>query len=102
MTLAFERTLRRFPKWVDFTQEPPIGKVSAAEANDISKVAETLSNVLRAPENQAVIDSVLPDAIDNLSAELAGARAAPRRGPIRLNLAMNFWRKMCWKASTIR
>jgi hypothetical protein len=70
MTLAFERTLRRFPKWVDFTREAPIGRVSTAEAHDISKVAETLSNVLRAAESQIVVESVLPDAIANLSAQL--------------------------------
>ena len=86
MTLAFERTLRRFPKWVDFTREPSIEKVSAAQAQEISKVAEALSDVLRAPENQAVIDPVLPHAIDTLSAELANAarRAEARPDPIEL------------------
>jgi hypothetical protein len=42
VTLAFERTLRRFPKWVEFTRDPSIEKVSAAEAREISKVAEAL------------------------------------------------------------
>ena len=85
-TLAFERTLRRFPKWVDFTREPPIEKVSAAEAQDISKVADTLSNVLREPENQIAVNSVLPDAIGTLSAQLTDAarRAETRPDPIEL------------------
>ncbi len=86
MTLAFERTLRRFPKWVDFAREPSIEKVSAGEAQDISKVAETLSDVLRARENSTVVDLVLPDALRDLSAELADAarRNEARPGPIEL------------------
>ena len=81
ITLAFERTLRRFPKWIDFTQEASIGKVSAEEAQDISKVAEALSDVLRAPESEAVVDPVLPKAIDGLSAELANAARRAEAGP---------------------
>jgi hypothetical protein len=86
MTLAFERTLRRFPKWVDFTREPSIEKVSAAEAQDISKVAEALSDILRAPESQIIVDAILPDALRDLSMALAdGARRnAERPDPIEL------------------
>ncbi|WP_147262940.1 hypothetical protein [Roseiarcus fermentans] len=83
VTLAFERTLRRFPKWVDFTQEPPIEKVLPAEAHDIAKAAETLADVLREPESRDVVDQVLPDAIADLSDELADAatRAEGRNEP---------------------
>ncbi len=86
MMLAFERTLRRFPKWVDFTREPPIGKLSAAQANDISEVAQTVSDILREPENQRVVDAVVPDMLDNISAPLADAsrRAEERLDPIEL------------------
>jgi len=85
-TLTFERTLRRFSRRVDFTGEPPIEKLSAAEAHDISKVAETLSDVLREPEDQVVVDSILPDAIRTLSDDLAAAaqRAEAQPDPIEL------------------
>ncbi len=86
MTLAFERTLRRFPKWVDFTREPPIEKLPAAQAHDISTVAQTLSDILRAPESRIVVDPTLPDALGDLSAKLAAAasRAKGRPDPIEL------------------
>jgi hypothetical protein len=55
MTRAFERTLRRFPRWLDFTREPPIADISAQDARDISRAAQTLSAVLRAPEYLDVV-----------------------------------------------
>jgi hypothetical protein len=84
MTLAFERILRRFPKWVDFTREPSIEKVSAANAREISKAAEALADVLGASESEIIVDQVLTAALRDLSSELADAarRGAERPDPI--------------------
>lgn len=86
MMLVLERILRRFPRWVDFAQEPPIAKLSVAQADDISKVAQTLSHILRAPENQIIVDPIVPDALDELSAKLdaATSRAEALPDPIEL------------------
>ena len=86
MTLAFERTLRRFPKWVDFMREPSIEKISGAQAVDISKVAQTLSDILGAAEHDIVVDPIVPYALGDLSAQLADAarRVGARADPVEL------------------
>jgi hypothetical protein len=90
MTRAFERTLRRFPRWLDFTREPPIANISAQDARDISQAAQALSAVLRAPENLNVVDPVLPDALDRIAAplDLAAQRHEARADPIELGMEL--------------
>ena len=90
MTCAFERTLRRFPRWLDFTRELPIAKISAQDARDISQAAQTLSAVLRAPENLDIVNPVLPDALDRISAplDLAAQRHEARADPIELGMEL--------------
>jgi hypothetical protein len=90
MTRAFERTLRRFPRWLDFTREPPIAIISAQDARDISQAAQALSAVLRAPENLNIVDPALPNALDSISAPLdyAGQRHEARNDPIELGMEL--------------
>ncbi len=91
MTRAFERTLRRFPRWLDFTREPPIANISAQDAHDISRAVQALSAVLRAPESLNIVDPILPDALDRISAplDLAAQRREARGDPI--ELGMELW-----------
>lgn len=88
-TLAFERTLRRFPKWVDFTREPPIAKLTGQAARQVAQAAQSLSGVIGEAENLTIVDPVLPEALDRFSRPLALAATQSEASPEPIELGMD-------------
>ena len=70
MTLAFDRTLKQFPKWREFLRNASGEIFTPAQINDIHEAATQTSGILRHEDALPNVDPDLPEAIDALNEKL--------------------------------
>ena len=67
MVLAYERTVRQFPRWREMIRNANAGKLSAEQTAEAPAIAHTVADALRADEAADIVDPAIPAAVEDLA-----------------------------------
>lgn len=92
-TLAFDETVRQFPRWREFKRNAAADTLSTEQIRDAPAVARALASELRSDEVKPLVDEAIPTAMEEQAAAISpqpvpaadGAGARPPRAPIELS-----------------
>lgn len=73
--LNLDRTLRRFPQWRAFIEDPAHASLTPAEQEGATALAHGVAAAARSPEVAAIVDPAVPNLLDALADQLAEWRA---------------------------
>lgn len=85
LTLAFDDTVRQFPKWREFKRNAAKDRLTAEDIAEAPLLAKEVAKELRAEDATPFIDPEVPDAVEQIAAPLAPD--APSRSPIEVGQA---------------
>lgn len=67
MVLAYERTVRQFPRWREMVRNANAGKLSAEQTAEAPDIAHAVAEALRADEAAEMVDPAIPAAVEALA-----------------------------------